>query len=384
MQNHIDSTSSNSDDDQNIVNTIELRSEVEALFEKRTDVREIALAKLVNAAAQYYCYRFIDEHSTDILKALRTAIALPNSDREHQLACQLLQLGAVTCPAEWKEYYQDLSTLLQKSIDSSTAYEHKAGSMRAYGLITFLWGETENTVEAVTYLSELLQEPREDDDEGSPKNLYYVTVLNTWSFLVTTLDNDYIIDQLLPEMISEIVEYTTSCDPEIKIAAFKALALLVEVVHDTEGESYSPQYFNGYFDVPALITTLRDLATGNARVVAKKHKNRYKGLEPVLNTLEEGTSLSEKITLKNQKFTFSTWYEATQLARFREILGVGFQHHFTHNELMCDIFDITFRKQVALSPQEKRSQRISNAKQNKERSNWVKKGRSQKRHTDTW
>eukprot|EP01126_Amoeba_proteus_P017445 TRINITY_DN1841_c0_g1_i1.p1 TRINITY_DN1841_c0_g1~~TRINITY_DN1841_c0_g1_i1.p1 ORF type:complete len:146 (-),score=33.78 TRINITY_DN1841_c0_g1_i1:128-565(-) len=137
-------------------------------------------------------------------------------------------------------------------------------------------------------------------------------------------------------------------------------------------------YFNGFFDVGKVFAQISDLATGNC---AKKHRSRFKELDNVKKTLQEGVGPTISLKLKKQQFSFHTWYEARQMSIFRAIFGVGFQHHFLHNELLACVFDITIRKEMpSLTASEKKQSKLQQAKRSKNRNNWINKGRKNKMH----
>eukprot|EP01126_Amoeba_proteus_P017455 TRINITY_DN1841_c0_g1_i7.p1 TRINITY_DN1841_c0_g1~~TRINITY_DN1841_c0_g1_i7.p1 ORF type:complete len:247 (-),score=62.10 TRINITY_DN1841_c0_g1_i7:128-868(-) len=222
----------------------------------------------------------------------------------------------------------------------------------------------------------------DDDDENEESELvkkisFYGSVMKAWSLLVTTLDDDYVINNLIPE-IQVIINVMELSQPEIKITAAETLALLVESVKNVEGEAYTMFYFNGFFDVGKVFAQISDLATGNC---AKKHRSRFKELDNVKKTLQEGVGPTISLKLKKQQFSFHTWYEARQMSIFRAIFGVGFQHHFLHNELLACVFDITIRKEMpSLTASEKKQSKLQQAKRSKNRNNWINKGRKNKMH----
>eukprot|EP01127_Copromyxa_protea_P006143 TRINITY_DN15959_c0_g1_i1.p1 TRINITY_DN15959_c0_g1~~TRINITY_DN15959_c0_g1_i1.p1 ORF type:complete len:402 (+),score=100.35 TRINITY_DN15959_c0_g1_i1:20-1225(+) len=355
-----------------------LDDEVQALFERRTDVKEIALGKLIEGAQKAYCYDLIKGNTQDILKALKSCISSPCSNLEQTRACHLLQLAALTCSEEWSVYYAELSTLLKKSIGNSTAQEQKVASIITLGLITFLWAEGEETVEVVQFLSDALvaAEEREEDEDLSD-----AATLKAWSLLITTLSAEYVVDDLIPSFLNNIVGFLGRSDPDLKLAAAETLALLIENVKSIEGDSYEPYYFNGYFDVSEILLDLKDLANANPRVVSKKLKNKFKPVEDVVTTFESGSSPVSNLVFKGQKFTFNSWYESQRLDYLRAILSIGFQHHFLHNNLLRNIFDVIIKEDApSFSGSEKRASKIENSRISKFRHNQIKKGRRNKQH----
>lgn len=64
------------------------------------------------------------------------------------------------------------------------------------GLITFLWAEAEDTVDVLKFLGEIIEEYFEN--ESNEEFSILIATLKAWGFLVSTVDTDFVVDDLVP------------------------------------------------------------------------------------------------------------------------------------------------------------------------------------------
>jgi hypothetical protein len=113
------------------------------------------------------------------------------------------------------------------------------------GLITFLWAEAEDTSETLKYFGEMIEASSSEDEHEDFQLI--IAVLKAWGLLVTTVETDFVVDDLIPRyldilltlscsIISTIISLIGSHEPELKVVAAEALALLIESVKAVEGE----------------------------------------------------------------------------------------------------------------------------------------------------
>jgi hypothetical protein len=241
-----------------------------------------------------------------------------------------------------------LTTAIRKNPDS----EAKAICITTLGVLTFVLSDDKADTD---YCLELFSEFFNLYEESKIGYSHVIAAITQWSFLVTTVEDSIIMDTLIPITIGNIVEILNDTEEfQLQLASGHTLALLSSII-EAEIETYSPYYFNGFFDVKQTLEVLTDKAYATSKRANRKDKARQKqAFEPILLMLKDGQSPHDHITLRGQSFEFDSWKDIIRLGVFRNTLGSGFQNHFLNNPLMSAIFEIELVEQPKLNKIEKR------------------------------
>jgi len=214
-------------------------------------------------------------------------------------------------------------------------------------------GDDAETVEALP-LYRTLFVAKEDDAALES------AALDAYSLLVTTLDDQYIYDHLIPEDTLEVVDLLQSTDIQVRVSAGQLLALFFEIGRIVEGEEFDLYKFSYYanVDLPTLLDTLGDLVMDKSKLRNKKDKLKQKEpFKDIVSSVEHGQVPEESLLIMHQRVHFSHWTQILQLEILRKYLGTGLQTHLEHNGLLHQIFDVSIdldRKKTQLTQIEKR------------------------------
>jgi len=116
----------------------------------------------------------------------------------------------------------------------------------------------------------------------------------------------------------------------------------------------------------AITEQLHALSKEGSKHQAKKDKIKQRSLfREVVQTVEDGTVPSEKLTIGKTKFEVEGWGKVKQLSHVRDILGTGLALHFAQNDLLTEIFGVTIQTTAQSGKRDKRVDRAQ--KQEKEK-----------------
>jgi len=163
--------------------------------------------------------------------------------------------------------------------------------------------------------------------------------IHAWSLLVTTVETKHVYDVVVPDNLQKIAEFLNDANVDVRYAAGEALAMLIEIIRDVEGEEFELSKLNGYIEVDDVLDTLFALSSEKMKAKTEKEKQRVP-FRDIQTSIENGTVPDSTLSFKNQKFTFSTWLQLRQLEAVRDTLGTGLQLHFEKNELLQQIFEV--------------------------------------------
>jgi len=158
-------------------------------------------------------------------------------------------------------------------------------------------------------------------------------------------------DTLIPDHLSQIVELMKDESVDLRVDAGEAIALLIEVTKDIEGEQFELENLNGYIELEDMLELLYALAYDKSKTRSRKDKIKQRlPFKEIKAYVEDGEIPFEEIEIKFTKLKFSTWSQIKQLDAFRDILGIGFQTHFEINELLQEIFDVQISQEGKKKP----------------------------------
>jgi hypothetical protein len=175
--------------------------------------------------------------------------------------------------------------------------------------------------------------------------------LNAWTLIASAATTRSVMelkDGVVP-LLHGLLSY-----PElaVRVAAGEALGFVYGA--DIEDETYDDASDDDTLDdeVSADVhATVKKLANESSKSVAKKERAAQRAqFRAILKTIEQGELPEESLVIcGTQQHTFRGWKQVKQLAALRAVLASGLKHHFRHNSLLAEIFDITIASAAAAS-----------------------------------
>jgi len=298
---------------------------------------------------------FLQTQQEELVRILKQEF-FSDLPEEQILSRSLLSLLCITCGASWKSLYDIFAPILIEDILKSENFEIRAVSLEVLTIAHFVWKE-EQLGSCLKIVQDILSNSEELEIDKKT-SCFFQTALDMWCLLMMKLDDEHIVDEILPNDISNIITLLESEDVNVRLAAAEALGLLCEVVRITEEEkqeTYTHYFFAAYFDVEDVLNILQSTSFHQQRKVNKKEREKQRhGFKDVLSSLQNGTSPTVITTIKDQEFVFLDWKSVKCLGIFRHLLATGFQIHMENNPLLCSILSVNVSQQQSLSKSEKR------------------------------
>jgi len=289
----------------------------------------------------------------------------------------LLSLLCVTCGLSWKSLFEPLTHTLVQCFLKSDNFELRSSSLEAFCICCFVYADESQINSCLKLLEQIIvnEDKLPNDKETS---CYFQSALDMWCLMMTFVDSDVIIDEIIPSHVVGIVDLLSCDDLNVRLAAGEALALLCNTVSKKE-EEYTPYFWNGYFDVESVVILLQSTDAHLQRKVSKKDREKQRhGFKDTLAALNEGSSPEVTMTINAQHFSFDDWKSIKRLSCFRHLLGTGFQTHMQHNPLISDIFNIIITQQRPVQKSEKQLHMALNIAEAKDRTQRIRAGRNAK------
>jgi len=350
-----------------------LSQALDQLAEKRGSTREAGLKNLNEILSLVYSEEFVAKNRMTLKEYLKKCLKGVPTERE--LAARTLSLFSITDgPSE--ELFKTFSPILTEMANNpDNLFSVRGAMIECLAILCFISISDEQTVEDLTTMIEekLLQIDHDFQ--------FLTTCIKPWFLLVSLLPAATTAHVVLPRFISQLSELLQLENLDLRHQVGEAIALLVEANREIE-EDFQFQDLDGYLDVSELLMKLDQLAEESNRYQAKKERSKQKSLfKTIRSSIELGTTVSEDLTIQHQSVHFEGWAELCQLNMFRDVLSIGFQHHFRDNELLHQVFGQSIDKNqtaMHLSHIEKRHLKSSHSEVAKARSRNKTKQRSQR------
>jgi len=349
-------SSSDGDNEATIVATEQqLEEQIDLLTEKSAETRLIALRFLnKHMRLSYANEEFFAKNKQTILEAIKRGLR-KGLTPERVLSCESACLLSIRVGTESEAIYSELRPILKEMLlNPSLAHEVRAAACGAFSLTNFIANEDEaSTTESLPMFRDIFSAKESNE-------LLETAALNAYSLLLTTLDDQYIYDNLIPNDTLNLFDLLGSSNVEVRVAAGQCIALFFEVGRNVEGEDYDSYKFCylGGIEYNELMDTLNELVSDKTKSRAKKDKLKQKEpFKDIVATVEFGDLPRESLLIVHQRVEFESWTQILQLNTVREYLGTGLQSHLEANELLHQIFDISIdldKKKVQLTQIEKR------------------------------
>jgi len=214
-----------SSDVQGVLDGDELLDKIDLLFEKRQSIRESALRTINNSLSARVCSRTIESRQESLANALQHIIQRKNGN-ESLLALRCVSLLAITL-SEGQAFCKKFEGFLSKVIKSRspTPPEVSAAIIDTFAVVCFMNSvDTEHMEVVSNVLSDIFGQDKSD--------MEYCAALNAWALILTTIGDEVIQQNMFPENIEKIHEFLDHSDMEVRIAAGKVLAIMVEALRN--------------------------------------------------------------------------------------------------------------------------------------------------------
>jgi len=339
---------------------IQVEEELSNLGGKREKVgksRQESLETIISCIKHSYMVDFLQTQKEELVRILKQEF-FSDLPEEQILGRTLLSLLCITCGSSWKSLYDIFAPILVEDILKSENFEIRAVSLEVFTIIHYVWKDEQPGSSACLKLVQSILNNSDELEVDKKTSSFFQTALDMWCLLMMKLDNQDIVDEILPNDISNIITLLESEDVNVRLAAAEALGLLCEVVRKTEEEkqeTYTKYFFAAYFDVEDVLNILQSTSLHQQRKVNKKEREKQRhGFKDVLSSFQNGTSPTVVTTINEQEFVFSDWKSVKCLGSFRHLLGTGFQTHMQNNSLLCSILSVNVSQQQSVSKLEKR------------------------------
>jgi len=287
----------------------------------------------------------------------------------------------------WSEFQQTLDEILSKTSDQTIC----AALVETYGMVCFIGCQDEKQMQTIsTKFAEILDLDIHVADQKPLQTEYQLSLIDNWTFLLTSLPTQFVYDQVVPNYLSKVVQLLKSESVDIRVCAGNLFAFMVGVVRAVEMEEFEMERsLSSYVDIDEALQILSDLSHDTDQKKAKKEKVKQRApFRDIRQSVLGGGVPSETLEFKHQKFVFSEWHLILQLDRFRAVLAEGLQNHFEMNPLMGQVFGVIVdngKPKEKMSHLEKRFFMSPSSEKSRTRSKDLTKKRDRRRNeTQGW
>lgn len=343
----------------------EVLQSIDNLEEKRTSIREDALAKLIRLLSHKYTANILSSRRDTLLDMLNRSVKKDKSYKENKLAVKVMSLLFVTLGEGQESMYHDVLSLLKYTITNSVSMEVKKSCIKTLALACFISGSQAEALELMNFFVEIII------TNGKSVNAIndgatLTGALNAYGLLYAGLWGDSKkaagmareeFERVMPAHIKQLESSTM----EVRVASGENIALMFETLGISKGidsaegwgQELDDESDEGYFDyneMGRLTQLLSTLATDSNRRRGKaERKVQRSAFRDILKTVEEGDQVQEKLRFKKQIIYFSTWAKIIELNAFRDALAEGLHVHFLENELLQGLFNFVPPRPVAVN-----------------------------------
>lgn len=375
----------------------DLEKFLDALYEKRSQTREKALAAFVGAFENHMLYSFVENRSFTLLHQFSNSIRR-GSLKEVSLASRAIGLLAITIGGQNNahEIVEETTPHLFRALKSGESSK-KISVMDCLAVVTFVAGEDEDTEASMKNIWELIN-PKLGNNVTPTKQTPALlsSAISAWAFLLTSLPLRSINFINWQESVTLLSNMLDKGDRSVRIAAGEALALIYEMnasnpsiskTAENELESSHPVGTKSTMGISyietlkgKILTQARDLSMeaggkGSVKSDLGTQRELFQHIVDFIET-EEFEVVSLKVLNHCDPLKITSWSHALQLNFLRRFLGSGYLRHMQDNELLHDILDYVPKKREILSVKEKRMFLSPNSALSKGRTQYLNRRRA--------
>jgi len=364
-----------------------LLESIDDLTEKRGKGarRTTALHTINSLLTKHYCYEALSNYIDTATRNIFGCVLKSASDEESVESLRALCLLALTFGTTGVDD-EMTEKIIRESLEIAQQYNNKTNEqllvspkVRRKALFTYtLWSLIDKTPEEFVPLKnvnkkasaaaaeasveqtpalEALQSfwPRVPDADYKGDQDLLADSITCWSLLCTVVPghllDKYVVANAKVTLMKLVINDHSQF--QVKRAAAEAMCLLVE---NTSFSSETSTLFDDALD------EIRRLSTQTDRTTSKKEKSSQKSqFRDFLFTIEDGESPQLPLTINGVTLNFESWTRIIQFNFFKSVLKAGINTHFTYNDFVREVFDISRinfasdeARQGALSPSEKK------------------------------
>ncbi|CAI9115955.1 OLC1v1016980C1 [Oldenlandia corymbosa var. corymbosa] len=371
---------------------------LDALFEKRGSTREKALASLIEAFNNNLPHEFVEKKFATLLHQCLNSIKR-GSAKEVSMAAHLIGLLALTTGpgAKAQEILEESVSPISEALKSRHETSKMSALLECLAIITFVGAEEPEHTEKSMQIMWQVANPKLGPNVAAakPSPLVIATVVNAWSFLLTTMDGWTLDPKNWQESIAYFSTLLDKDDRSVRMGAGEALALIFEIGSLEKFSKGSSESSNSEADKSRELMHIQGLRSkilgqvknlsaeaGGKGAVAKKDLNSQRNtFREILEFLEDGYSPENTVKIGGDSLSTTSWAQLIQLNFLKHFLGGGFVKHMQENEFLHDVFDFSPKKSLAsaeyrLSASAKRLYKSPNSGLNKARTQFLNKQRA--------
>ncbi|PWY67545.1 IFRD domain protein [Aspergillus heteromorphus CBS 117.55] len=355
------------------------------LDRKRSSVssREDAYASFCRLAKYHHVEEQIRGRVTDLVGAFGRSIKFENSVRETTLALRAIEL--LTMSAFDNTIYENVESLLTRTIRDSTSVTAKAAAIHCLGVCTLYGGAGQDGIlDQMTFFLDIAASDGQSIDASDDVDSV-TAALQEWGVLATEIDD---LEGESEEAVQIFMDQLESGNSAVQIAAGENIALLYEKSYtpqeddeeedeDEEEEEEEESFlssggrdgpklvkrYNAYHNTHELEQQLQSLATVHTKRISKRDKKSlHSNFASILTTVENprrgpmyNTAIDQetnrhygsKLTVKVGRqgvMNIDRWWKWIRLNSLRRVLQGGFgAHYFQGNRAVLDSLPVMVR-----------------------------------------
>jgi len=192
------------------------------------------------------------------------------------------------------QYYRDFFEIFKSFIVRDHDHSEITYCVETLGFMCFICGDIENSYDCCIFLIELIK--------NHTSNNILSTAVMQLTLIYTTFSDEEVISFIEGDPSFETIANLaiSNANYETKYAVGEMFALFCAISKREQQESYHTSYFDSFVDIQNIIDNLTSLKS-------KKTRDRL-DIRDILNTIYEGIEPEISITIRNEKFSISSWH----------------------------------------------------------------------------
>jgi len=224
--------------------TMQIEEELANLGGKRDKSavsREESLTRIIKCLKHSFVPDFIYTQKSEFVRVMNQGLS-SRSPEEQILSCSVLGLLCIISGNSWKSLYEQFTPVLMQYIQKSDNFDLRSACLETLCITCYVWVDEEAQTDICLKLLQNIIINNEDIPINKDTSGYFQSSLDMWCLMVTLIDDNAIVDELLPNDIGGIINLLMCPDINIRLAAGEALAFLCNVVSKTEEENEKVLY----------------------------------------------------------------------------------------------------------------------------------------------
>jgi hypothetical protein len=305
-------------------------------------------------------------------------------DEEVILACHGLIISIVTADSDATDEMINnaLPNLEVRMKDPAYDCSSRTAVTEAFGILTFLAADADIAVQSMDTIHHVIvqlnnsltdknrdKEMDKDEDGNNKYHALLAQLLDSYAVVGSIVSDALLAGQVHQTRTTWLASFLDHSDLDVRLMAGEAIALIQEAAnscdHPVWNENSRRKSDAPPLDSDVLIDLVQVLATDGAKQKAKKDKVIQRAtFRSILDTVENGGSPVEGMTVGETKVEISGWSSLKQFRAVRAVLKGGLQTHLNENPLLAAVFGVDGQLS-GRNQQEYRSMGKANSRANK-------------------